>query len=210
MSTLATLAFMATSRLPQIAAASGLFRKTALAMKPCTSAAISSAFVSSAKCPASSTCTLSVRHILAVAFRLAEVEREIVLAPEHQKPRLRLLHPRLPLRIGIDIRAVVVEEIALNLRLPWCVQKGVFIRPEIRVVELNRSDRLQYGASLSLQAKEDFCVSASSCAGRSAQNARRVAQFAPRPSLCATASWTMSASRAPGCANAMRKPTGPP
>ena len=31
------------------------------------------------------------RHIFAVAFRLAEIEREIVLAPEDQKLWLRLL-----------------------------------------------------------------------------------------------------------------------
>ena len=60
-------------------------------------------------------------YILAIAFRLAEVEREVVLAPEHQKPGVRLLQPKLPFRIGLDIRAVVIEEIALNLRLSQCV-----------------------------------------------------------------------------------------
>ena len=49
-----------------------------------------------------------------------------------------------------------------------------------------------------------------SLAVRSAQNARRAFQFAPRPSLCATASWTMRASIRSGWANAMRNPTGPP
>src|SRR5438552_13944423 len=54
-----------------------------------------------------------------------------------------------------------------------------------------------------------FVRSALSLAARSAQKARRVFQFAPRPSLCATASWTMSASMRSGWAKAMRKPTGP-
>ena len=58
-----------------------------------------------------------IRDILAVAFRLSEIEREIMLAPEDQKLRLRLLHPRLPFRISVYVRAVVVEEIALNLSL---------------------------------------------------------------------------------------------
>jgi len=34
---------------------------------------------------------LRVRYVLAVAFRLAEIEREIVLAPEDQKLWLRFL-----------------------------------------------------------------------------------------------------------------------
>ena len=34
-----------------------------------------------------------LRYILAIAFRFAEIEREIVLAPENQKLWLRLLEP---------------------------------------------------------------------------------------------------------------------
>jgi hypothetical protein len=78
-----------------------------------------------------------LRYILAIAFRFAEIEREIVLAPENQKLWLRLLEPCLPLRISIDVRAVVIEEIALNLRLPWRIQKCVLIGPKIRVIELD-------------------------------------------------------------------------
>src|SRR5215467_167990 len=64
-----------------------------------------------------------VRHVLAIPFRLAEIERGIMLAPEDQQLGLRLLEPGLPLGIRRDVRAVVVEEIGLNLRLAWRVQK---------------------------------------------------------------------------------------
>ena len=60
---------------------------------------------------------LSVRHILAVSFRFAEIEREVILTPDHPQPRLRFAHPSLPLGIGVDVRTIVVEEIALNVRL---------------------------------------------------------------------------------------------
>lgn len=85
---------------------------------------------------------LSIRYILAVALRLTKIERKIVLAPEHQELGLRLLHPRLPLRIRIDIRAVVKEKVTLDLSLTWRIQKCVLIGPKIRVVELRRILRL--------------------------------------------------------------------
>ena len=78
-----------------------------------------------------------LRHVLAITFRFAGIEREIVLAPDDEKLRLCLLHPRLPLRIGVDVRPVIVEEIALNLRLPRRVQECVFVRPKVRIVERN-------------------------------------------------------------------------
>ena len=60
-----------------------------------------------------------------------------MLAPQNQKPGLGLLYPCLPLWIGIDIRAVVIKQIALNLRLPGRIQKGEFIAPKIGVIELD-------------------------------------------------------------------------
>ena len=77
------------------------------------------------------------RHVLAIAFRFAVIEREIVFAPDDEKLRLPLLHPRLPFWIRVDVRPVIVEEVALNLRLPRRVQECVFISPKIRIVELN-------------------------------------------------------------------------
>src|SRR6266850_3327395 len=75
-----------------------------------------------------------LRHVAAIRFRLRELEREVVFAPEDEKPRLPLAYPSLPLGVGVDVRAVVVEEVALNVGLPGLVEKGDFIGPEIRVV----------------------------------------------------------------------------
>src|ERR1044072_2796958 len=60
---------------------------------------------------------LRVGDVFAVTFGLADIERRIVLAPEDQKLWPGLLQPGLPLGIRSDIRAVVVEQIGLNLRL---------------------------------------------------------------------------------------------
>src|SRR5208282_2702451 len=76
----------------------------------------------------------SARHILAVAFRFAEVEGQVMLAPDHQQGRLRLAHPRLPFRVSVDIGPIVVKQVALNVRLAGLAEKGKLIGPEIRVV----------------------------------------------------------------------------
>src|ERR1700722_3220815 len=75
-----------------------------------------------------------LRNVLAVAFWFAGIEREIVLTPDHQQPRLFLAHPGLPLGVGVDVGAIVVEQIALNVGLPGLIEKIKFIGPEIRVV----------------------------------------------------------------------------
>src|SRR4051794_40753444 len=80
---------------------------------------------------------LGAGHILAIALRLARVEREIILAPDNQQTRLLLAHPRLPLRIGVHISAIIVEQIALNLRLPRLIQKSKLVRPQIRIVAVD-------------------------------------------------------------------------
>jgi hypothetical protein len=64
------------------------------------------------------------------------------------------------IRRGCFSRAVVVEEVALNVGLAGPVEKGEFIGPQIRVIAFHVG----------------------------------IVQFAPMPSLCATASWTMRAS----------------
>src|SRR2546428_13505769 len=76
----------------------------------------------------------STPHAPPVRLRLRPVERQIVLSPDHKESWLRLAHPRLPLGIGLDICAVVVEEIALNVGLARLIEKGELVRPEIRVV----------------------------------------------------------------------------
>jgi len=47
---------------------------------------------------------LSVRHIVAIGLRFREIEREVLLAPDHQQERLLLAHPCLPL--GVILRFV--------------------------------------------------------------------------------------------------------
>jgi len=80
---------------------------------------------------------LRIRHVCAVAFRLAEIKREIMLAPDDKEPWLRSPHPRLPRCIGVDVGAVVIEEVALDLRLPWRIKKCILVGPQIRIIELN-------------------------------------------------------------------------
>src|SRR5713226_3460991 len=75
-----------------------------------------------------------LRHVAAIGLRFRKLERQVVFAPEDQKPRLLLAHPSLPLGVGVDVRAVVVEEVTLNVGLAGLVEKGKFIGPEIRVI----------------------------------------------------------------------------
>src|SRR5207244_13482213 len=46
-----------------------------------------------------------LRHIFAIALRLAGIKSQIVLAPNHQHARLFLMHPPLPLGIRVDVGA---------------------------------------------------------------------------------------------------------
>src|SRR6266851_3498686 len=139
----------------------------------------------------------SVRYILAIALRFAGIEREVILAPDHQQARLLGAHPCLPLRIGVHIGSIVVKQVALNLGLAGLVEKIEFICPEIRAVAFHV--RIVSDMARRVVASDRrFVRSALSLAARSAQKARRVFQFAPRPSLCATASWTISASMRSG------------
>ena len=43
-------------------------------------------------------------------------------------------HPCLPLRVGVDVRAVVIEEVTLNIHLARLTKKSKFIGPKIRRV----------------------------------------------------------------------------
>ncbi len=97
-------------------------------------------------------------------------------------------HPCLPLWIRVYISSVIVEQIALNLRLSWLTQKGKFIGPEIRIIAFHVRIAFPTWRVRVVCSDSRFVRSAFSFAARSAQKARRVFQFAPRPSLCATAS----------------------
>jgi hypothetical protein len=80
---------------------------------------------------------LSVRYVPVVGFRLRKVEGGIILTPNHQQMRLPFAHPCLPLGIGVDVRVVVVEEVALNIHLAGLAKKGKFIGPEIWGIALD-------------------------------------------------------------------------
>src|SRR5215469_6654763 len=79
---------------------------------------------------------LSVGHVLVIALRLAEIKRQVILAPDHQQARLFLAHPGLPLRVGIYIGSIVVEDVALYVPLAGLTKKSKLIGPEIRVIAL--------------------------------------------------------------------------
>ena len=46
-------------------------------------------------------------HVAAIGLGLRKLERQVVFAPEDEKPRLLLAHPSLPLGVGVDVGAVV-------------------------------------------------------------------------------------------------------
>ena len=77
------------------------------------------------------------RHVAAIGLRLRGIERAFIFAPNHQQARLFLAHPGLPLGVSIHVSAVIVEEVALNVRLARLVEKIKFIGPEIRVMALD-------------------------------------------------------------------------
>src|ERR1700733_1111302 len=73
-------------------------------------------------------------YVPPISFRLREVEGEIILTPDHQQAWLLLAHPGLPCGISVDVGAIVVKQVALNVGLPRLTEKGRFIGPEIRVI----------------------------------------------------------------------------
>ena len=80
---------------------------------------------------------LSVRHIATVGFRFRKLERRVVLAPYHLQSRPLRPHPSLPRGVCVDVSAIVVEEVALNVGLTRLAKKCKFISPQIRVVPLD-------------------------------------------------------------------------
>src|SRR5215813_4529567 len=80
---------------------------------------------------------LSVGYVLVIALRLAEIKRQVILAPDHQQARLFLAHPGLPLRVGIYIGSIVVEDVALYVPLTGLTEKSKLIGPKIRIVALH-------------------------------------------------------------------------
>src|SRR6202162_4085915 len=152
---------------------------------------------------------LSVRHVPAIGFRLQEVEREVILTPDHQQGRLLLAHPCLPFRVSVHIGSIIVEEVALNVGLAGLVEKGKFIGPEIRVVAF-RVGIVPDMARPRRRQRQEICAKRAFVSSAIGPKGPPRLPIRPQASLCATASWTISASIRSGWPKAMRKPTGPP
>lgn len=60
---------------------------------------------------------LGAGNIYAIAFGLAGIEGKVVLAPDDEEAGVHFLHPCLPFGIGVDVSAIVVEKVALDLGL---------------------------------------------------------------------------------------------
>src|ERR1700722_11786089 len=84
---------------------------------------------------------LSAGDVPAVRFRLRDIERQIVLAPQDQQARLRLVRLLLPSRIGRHIRTIVIEEVTLAIGLPSTAEEGEFVGPQIEIVPFHREVR---------------------------------------------------------------------
>src|SRR5215472_11657876 len=80
---------------------------------------------------------LCVRYVPPIPFRLTEIKRQIVPAPNNQQAWLLVAHPCLPLWIRIHIAPIVIEEVALDLRLAKLIQKIEFVCSQIRIVLLD-------------------------------------------------------------------------
>ena len=70
---------------------------------------------------------LRVRHIVAISFRLRELERAVIPSPDHQQAWMRESQPCLPCWVGVDIGSIVVEQVASNVSLAGLAEKGKFI-----------------------------------------------------------------------------------
>jgi hypothetical protein len=76
---------------------------------------------------------LGVRQILQVGARTLRREDHVVLAPHDQRRRLPLAEELLELRIQRGIRAVVVEEIELNLDVAGTIEQRLILDPGARI-----------------------------------------------------------------------------
>src|SRR4029077_5219388 len=62
---------------------------------------------------------------------------EIVLTPNHEETRLSFLHPCLPFRVSVHVGSVVVEQIALNLRLSRLIHEVKLFSAQITIIAID-------------------------------------------------------------------------
>src|SRR5688572_27693266 len=94
------------------------------------------------------------REILEVRTCAVRREDHVVLAPDDQRRRLTLAEELLELRVQAQVRAVVVEQVELDLDIARAVQQRLIVQPGARIdpraigdaVEILRTRRLERGA----------------------------------------------------------------
>jgi hypothetical protein len=77
---------------------------------------------------------LAIRQVALERLRTGSDERGIVPPPDHKNWWPVLAQPRLPRRIGRDIRPVVVQQIGLDFALAGSRKVGELVSPGVRVI----------------------------------------------------------------------------
>jgi hypothetical protein len=89
------------------------------------------------------------------------------------------------------------------------IEKVKFIGPQIGVVAF-LVGIVPHMARARRRQRQQICAQRAFVGGAIGAEGRPRLPVRPKPSLCATASWTMRASIRSGCTRTIRKPTGPP
>src|SRR5688572_32774143 len=76
---------------------------------------------------------LRARQILEVRTCAVRREDHVVLAPHDQRRRLTLAEELLELRVQLEIRAVVVEQVELDLDIAGSVEQSLIVQPGARI-----------------------------------------------------------------------------
>lgn len=80
---------------------------------------------------------LGIRNVAGIGQSSRHREGRIVAAPQDERRRLVGSQPVLPLGIGGDVGAVVVEQVGLDLALSRTRQEGVLVRPAVRIIPID-------------------------------------------------------------------------
>src|SRR5205814_2803501 len=75
-------------------------------------------------------------HVLAIRLGTGNDKRGIVTSPEDQQGGLMVAKPFLPNRISLQVVLIIKEQICLNIRLSWLIQKVKLIRPGVGIDSL--------------------------------------------------------------------------
>src|SRR5262245_21725100 len=133
-----------------------------------------------------------------------------MLSPEDQRLRLPLPQELLPLRVELDVRAIVVEQVQLHATCLWTFHAAEIHVPVIRADKLRTAMSMQIGGLDPVQRKEgqqrDFRVCPAilpQCMAHAVPDGCEA--FFVGVGICSTSHSVNS-----GWRLKMRKPTGPP